>query len=56
MQVSKPNDSWSVNFKGRFHTGDGKYLYPLTVTDNYSRFLLAWVGVNYLDRPCCLTK
>src|SRR5881397_817077 len=38
--VSGPNDSWSADFKGQFKTGDGLYCYPLTVTDNYSRFLL----------------
>ncbi|MGH8729634.1 MAG: integrase core domain-containing protein [Burkholderiales bacterium] len=31
---------WSADFKGHFKTGDGKYCYPLTVTDGYSRFLL----------------
>jgi putative transposase len=35
-----PNDCWSADFKGHFRTGDGLYCYPLTVTDNYSRFLL----------------
>jgi putative transposase len=39
--VSCPNDSWSVDFKGQFRLGDGSYCYPLTVTDNYSRYLLA---------------
>ena len=45
MVVAKPNDSWSIDFKGQFRTGDGKYLYPLTVTDNYSRYLLACQGL-----------
>jgi putative transposase len=35
-----PNDCWSADFKGHFRTGDGLYCYPLTVTDNYSRYLL----------------
>jgi len=35
-----PNDCWSADFKGQFKTGDGLYCYPLTVTDNYSRYLL----------------
>jgi len=35
-----PNDCWSADFKGQFRTGDGLYCYPLTVTDNYSRYLL----------------
>jgi transposase InsO family protein len=39
-QILGPNDLWCADFKGQFKTGDGKYCYPLTVTDGYSRFLL----------------
>ena len=39
-EVNGPNDSWSADFKGQFKTGDGIYCYPLTVTDNYSRYIL----------------
>jgi transposase InsO family protein len=35
-----PNDVWSADYKGQFKTGDGLYCYPLTVTDNCSRFVL----------------
>ena len=35
-----PNDVWSADYKGQFKTGDGLYCFPLTVTDNCSRFLL----------------
>jgi len=35
-----PNDLWGVDFKGEFRLGDGRYCYPLTVTDHASRFLL----------------
>jgi transposase InsO family protein len=35
-----PNDLWSTDFKGEFKLGNGRYCYPLTVTDNASRFLL----------------
>lgn len=35
-----PNTLWSADFKGQFRTGDKVYCYPLTVTDNYSRYLL----------------
>jgi transposase InsO family protein len=35
-----PNDLWCVDFKGEFKLGDGRYCYPLTVTDHASRFLL----------------
>jgi putative transposase len=39
-QCLAPNDTWCVDFKGQFKTGDGQYCYPLTITDNFSRFLL----------------
>ena len=39
-QILLANDCWSIDFKGQFRTGDGLYCYPLTVTDNYSRYLL----------------
>ncbi len=34
------NDLWGVDFKGEFKLGNGRYCYPLTVTDHASRFLL----------------
>lgn len=39
-QILAPNDTWSADFKGQFKTGDGRYCYPLTVTDGFSRYLL----------------
>jgi transposase InsO family protein len=41
-----PNDCWSADFKGQFKMGNGQYCYPLTVTDNVSRYLL---GCQALD-------
>lgn len=38
--IAAPNESWSADFKGQFKLGNGQYCYPLTVTDNYSRYLL----------------
>ena len=35
-----PNDLWCADFKGEFKLGNGKYCYPLTVTDHASRYLL----------------
>lgn len=35
-----PNGLWCADFKGEFRLGNGQKCYPLTVTDNYSRFLL----------------
>ena len=37
---SAPNDLWCADFKGEFKTADGRWCYPLTVTDHASRFLL----------------
>jgi transposase InsO family protein len=39
--IDAPNAVWSADFKGHFKTGDGRYCYPLTITDGYSRFLLS---------------
>jgi transposase InsO family protein len=35
-----PNDLWCVDYKGEFKLGNGRYCYPLTVTDHASRYLL----------------
>src|ERR1700730_17231313 len=35
-----PNDLWCADFKGGFKLGNGRYCFPLTVTDHASRFLL----------------
>jgi transposase InsO family protein len=44
--ILAPNDVWSADFKGHFKTGNGRYCYPLTVTDNFSRYLLACQALN----------
>jgi transposase InsO family protein len=38
--VEAPNDVWTADFKGQFHTRDGRLCYPLTLVDCYSRYLL----------------
>jgi transposase InsO family protein len=43
--VTAPNELWCVDFKGEFKTRDGRYCYPLTVTDSYSRYLLGCQGL-----------
>lgn len=40
-QSSAANDLWTADFKGEFRTGDRVYCYPLTIVDDYSRYLLA---------------
>jgi transposase InsO family protein len=44
--ILAPNDLWSADFKGQFKTGNGRYCYPLTVADGYSRYLLGCQGLN----------
>ena len=42
-----PNALWCVDFKGEFKLGDGRYCYPLTVTDHASRFLLLCEALEF---------
>lgn len=46
------NDSWSADFKGDFELQNRQRCYPLTITDNSSRFMLQCRGlsrINYQD-------
>jgi putative transposase len=40
-----PNTVWSADFKGQFRTGDQLYCYALTISDGFSRYLLACRGL-----------
>jgi transposase InsO family protein len=40
------NVVWSADFKGQFRTGDSRMCYPFTLSDNYSRYLLACRGLR----------
>jgi transposase InsO family protein len=44
--ILAPNDLWSADFKGQFKTGNGRYCFPLTVTDGFSRYLLGCQALN----------
>lgn len=44
-ECTSANQVWSADYKGQFRLGNGKYCYPLTITDNYSRFLLSCDGM-----------
>lgn len=48
QHCESPNATWCADFKGWFRTGDGQRCDPLTITDAYSRLLLACQG---LQRP-----
>jgi transposase InsO family protein len=43
--ASHPNALWSIDFKGDFPIGVTR-CYPLTVTDSYSRFIIACVALS----------
>jgi transposase InsO family protein len=43
--ITSANHVWCADFKGQFRMGNGRYCYPLTVTDGYSRFLLGCKGL-----------
>jgi len=47
-ECQESNDVWSIDYKGQFHMKNGRVCYPLTVSDNYSRFLL---GCKALKGP-----
>ena len=40
----RPNDLWCIDYKGQFKTKDHKYCYPLTITDQVSRYLIKCEG------------
>lgn len=40
------NDTWAVDFKGWFITGDGQKCEPLTITDSVSRYLIRCTHLN----------
>lgn len=46
---SEPNDVWSIDYKGQFTLGNQEACYPLTITDNFSRYVLAIEGSNRIS-------
>ena len=46
LNCDKPNEVWSIDFKGHFWTKDGKVCHPLTISDNNSRYLLLCRGLS----------
>ena len=53
-QGAAPNDLWCADYKGEFKLGNGRYCYPLTVTDHASRFLLLCEALEFNPRRPCL--
>jgi putative transposase len=46
-EVSKSNDTWMIDFKGWFLTGDKNKCEPLTITDGHTRYL---IGCEHLPK------
>jgi len=44
-----PNKVWSADYKGQFRMGNQKYCYPLTITDNFSRYLFCCDAFERID-------
>jgi putative transposase len=41
-----PNQVWAADFKGQIRLGSGAYCYPLTITDLFSRYIVACEGLD----------
>ena len=44
---TRPNEQWTVDFKGQFRLGDRSLCYPLTIQDDATRF--AWRATARLE-------
>lgn len=51
----QPNDLWCADYKGQFLLGNKRYCYPLTITDQASRFLLACEALESTREPYAFT-
>jgi len=47
--ILEPNSTWSADFKGDFRLKDGVRCFPLTLTDNFSRYLLECRALTGID-------
>ena len=44
--TSRVNDLWCADFKGQFRLKNGKYCYPLTITDYQSRYIISCTALE----------
>ena len=49
--TAAPNDLWTTDFKGQFPTRDGVWCFPLTISDQHTRYLLACQGRPNIKGP-----
>lgn len=45
-ECREANEVWSADYKGQFYMRNNKVCYPLTISDNYSRYLLECYGLE----------
>ncbi len=50
IEPQAPNELWTIDFKGQFRLGNRRYCYPLTLVDDFSRFVLRCDGVYQASR------
>jgi len=43
--ATRPNELWTIDFKGEFRLGDASVCYPLTIQDRWSRYVLCCDGM-----------
>lgn len=46
--ITRANQLQNIDYKGEFRTGDGRWCYPLTLTDTFSRKLLVCRGFHQI--------
>jgi putative transposase len=50
IEPQAPNELWTIDFKGQFRMGNRHLCFPLTLVDDYSRFILRCDGVSKVSR------
>lgn len=53
-EAKAPNEVWAVDYKGQFRLGDRSLCYPLTLTDQFARFVLACDGMAAIDEAAAI--
>jgi putative transposase len=48
-EATAPNEVWCIDYKGQFRLGDGTHCYPLTITDQFSRYIIGCEGMGAIS-------
>jgi len=52
---TEPNDLWCTDFKGQFRMGNKEYCFPLTISDQVSRFVLGCEALEGTEQEPCFS-